>query len=297
VAVEGREELSGDGENPIKNPDTTDLEVMVTTGVVQGKRTQSRLWKVNGVGRRRLEVVGKLAAVLFRPEDLRLMEGSPSRRRTYLDTPLSLTYPQYAQALSKYEEVLRKRNRLLVSIKEGEMPKSVLPYWTQQLLQAGELLQDYRASYLLSATQLEFPLSFSVEYLPSLITPERLAEYADREILSGHTLIGPHKDDFDVKLPLPQFNGEAVSVATYGSRGQQRLAVLWLKQLEHTFLKEKRGVLPVWLLDDIMSELDDDSRGHVLRLMQDSQVILTSTHQDVVKLLNSEGFATQVLII
>lgn len=278
-----------------KKEENNDLEAMVTTGVVQGKKTQSRLWKVNGVGRRRLDVVGKLAAVLFRPEDLRLMEGSPSRRRTYLDTPLSLTYPQYAAALSKYEEVLKKRNKLLVSIKEGEMPRSVLPFWTQQLLEAGSTLQDHRATYLLSASQIEFPLHFSVEYLPSLITAERLAEYGDKEIMVGHTLIGPHKDDFEVKLPLSQFEGQAVSVATFGSRGQQRLAVLWLKQLEHTFLTQKRGTPPLWLLDDIMSELDETSKDHVLKLLKNSQVVLTSTDEQIASLLENVGLNVTLL--
>ncbi|MBL8032024.1 MAG: AAA family ATPase, partial [Candidatus Doudnabacteria bacterium] len=95
------------------NDERSELSVVLTRGVYMGKRTQKRRYLVDGVARTRAGMVGKLATVLFRPEDMRLIEGSPARRRNYLDETLSIAHPEYSRALTVYEASLKRRNRLL----------------------------------------------------------------------------------------------------------------------------------------------------------------------------------------
>jgi DNA replication and repair protein RecF len=262
----------------------TELEIMVTRGLVQGKRAASRLYSINQVRRRKKDFLGQLFAVSFRPEDMRLIEGSPGRRRQFMDTPLAMVSPAYAHSLKTYDQALRKRNKLLLAVREHEMPQTVLHYWNLQLIKHGQVLQEHRRELLAGFAGPEFPLQFSVEYQPSLISEQRIAEYQSRAIAAGHTLVGPHKDDLTVELTptdKPDFN-----VAVYGSRGQQRMAVLWLKVCELAYLTSKTDQPPLLLLDDILSELDHDMQSLVLSLLQNRQSIVTTTDPAILQNLN-----------
>lgn len=250
------------------------LELTITPGQVAGRRTAMRLWSVNKVRRRRGEFVGRLLAVVFRPEDMRLIEGSPPRRRQHLDWQLGLASPAYGSSLHTYTQALKKYNRLLQAVREQQMPLAVLSFWEQQLVKHGQVLQAQRQRALEHSAQVSFPLEFSVRYVPSVISAARIDEYRARAIAAGHALIGPHKDDFEVWL-----DGHDVSL--YGSRGQQRLAVLWLKLCELEYLMAERQDRPVLLLDDIFSELDDQSRHLVIEQLRHYQTIITTTDHQV----------------
>lgn len=269
---------------------TTEIEVMITRGTVQGRRTQALLYSVNKVRRRKKDAIMQWQSVVFRPEDLRLMEGSPSRRRQFLDGPLSQVFPAYAQALTNYEQTLTRRNKTLQSVRDGEMPRTVLHYWTQQLLLHGQLLQEYRRQLVAFAAEVSFPIQFSWHYQPSVLTAERVSEYAEREIAAGHTLIGPHKDDFMVKLhhwprqPAATIDQAGWPVSVYGSRGQQRLAVLWLKHIELLFIYQHLRQRPVLLLDDIFSELDDQTKLLIQQVIHDHQTVITTTDEELAQL-------------
>lgn len=279
-----------------------ELELLLTKGVVQGKKTQKRLFSVNGVRRRKKDFVGKLKSVIFKPEDMRLVEGSPSRRRAFIDSPLTLLYPEYVHSLSTYEQTLVRRNRLLQQVREGEQSKTVLHFWNNSLVKHGEVLQKLRVEMLQTFILLEFPVVFSVLYKPSVISPERQDEYLEREIAAGKTLIGPHKDDFEVILH--QWRGqdtqekmgkeEQFSVATYGSRGQQRLAVLWLKLCELQFIEQHHAEKPLLVLDDILSELDQESKLVVTDLLKSYQTILTTTQEADITLVQGILDATKL---
>lgn len=293
----------------VASDDKTELELTLTKGEVQGKKTALRLYAVNGVRRRKVDFTRHLTTVVFRPEDMRLIEGSPSRRREFLDAPLSLMDPEYHRSHTTYHQALTRRNKLLQQVRDGEQPQNILTYWNLTLVKHGEYLHQARRDFLEFCQSVLFPLQFTVEYDPSPISAERLAEYQPREIAAGHTLIGPHKDDVIVKLSLedlqqatlgeaipsewdwqtilqrsqkPQEKIETLPVSAYGSRGQQRLAVLWLKLCEYTFLKTKKGQPPLLLLDDILSELDHLSRQRVLELIGQGQTLLTTTEPKVV---------------
>lgn len=257
------------------------LEVMLTNGQLQGKRTRKRHFSVNDVKRSKAKFVGNLLTVVFRPEDMRLIEGSPKRRRDFMDKPLLLLDREYGRALNTYNGALLKRNRLLTQIREGEQPRSALTYWTLTILKHGELLQEKRREFLEFFKSVDFPVPFSVEYDLSAITEERLEKYADKEIAAGHTLIGPHKDDLIIKLSVESetTKEEKRDIALYGSRGQQRMGVLWLKTCELAFLEEKTGQRPILMLDDILSELDVKHRDLVLTLPDGQQTIITTASE------------------
>jgi DNA replication and repair protein RecF len=254
-----------------------ELEVLLTTGLVQGKRTQKRLFSVNGVRRRRRDFLGKLYTVVFRPEDMRLVEGSPSRRRTYLDTPLTMLNQRYDAALTTYDKALRQTNKLLEQIRDRRAPLNSLTFWNATLLKHGQYVQEQRRQLTSFINTVDFPLPFSLKYQPSIISEARLQEYQSRALAAGHMLIGPHKDDFVVSLQTSIANApELFDIAAFGSRGQQRMAVLWLKIAEQAFVKHQTQQQPLLLLDDILSELDPEVRAKVLQLLPYGQAIITS---------------------
>lgn len=267
-----------------------ELEVLLTRGKVQGRRTRKRHYSINETKRSKAKFTGQLLAVVFRPEDLRLIEGSTRRRRDFLDTPLSLISNEYQRSLKVYSQALTKRNKLLTQIREGEMPHSTLTYWTMTILKHGQLVQEKRRQFLETFSQVDFSLPFSVEYDASIINEARLEKYADREVAAGYTLVGPHKDDFLVKLAVSsESRGEEQrDIALYGSRGQQRLGVLWLKTCELAYLETERQQKPLLLLDDILSELDAEHRQLVMSLLDGHQVIITTAAQNIAQKIQAE---------
>ena len=271
-----------DVEDSLKNQsEEMKLEIMLTRGVVQGKRTQYRLFAINDVRRRKKDFLAFFKAVVFRPEDLRLVEGSPSRRRAFLDNALSMVSTDYAATLLKYEQTLKRRNRLLQKVNEGSEGREALHFWNINLVRYGEFSQIKRASLIDFIREVVFPFELNIAYLPSLISEKLLAEHLEKEIFLGHSLIGPHKDDFLLKFSQTEKGIDDLSLLAYGSRGQQRLGVLWLKIAELQFLTDKIGYQPVLLLDDILSELDIYSKEMVLNLLSNYQTILTTADADV----------------
>lgn len=282
-----------------------ELSVILTTGVYMGKRTPKRRYLVDGVARTRAGMTGKLSAVLFRPEDMRLIEGSPSRRRSYLDETLGMAHPEYTRALSVYEASLKRRNRLLDAIREGMARREQLSYWDLSIIKNGNIVSDYRRKYLAYLSQIKTSFGqYLLEYDASTISTSRLAQYSEAEVAVGYTLVGPHKDDFVIlntnnqapnsKQTLPAGrqvlnpndqirNGR--DLMKYGSRGEQRLAVLFLKLGHLQYIEEKLGIKPILLLDDIFSELDLEHRGKVVEMTQGRQTIVTSAEEEVARVM------------
>jgi DNA replication and repair protein RecF len=205
---------------------------------------------------------------MFRPEDMRLVEGSPSRRRAFLDATLSMVHQDYERALAVYEASLRRRNKLLDGMREGVVKREQLSYWDQSIIKNGNIMTDYRRDYLNYLSQLRTSFGdYLVEYDASTISPSRLLQYESAEVAVGYTLVGPHKDDFRI-MAKNQNTKESKQVdrdlMIYGSRGEQRLAVLFLKLGTLKYIEEKMGVKPILLLDDIFSELDEKLRIEVV---------------------------------
>lgn len=262
------------------------LEMTLTRGLVQGRRSQKRLYAINGARKRSQNFIGKFLAVVFQPEDMRLIEGSPSRRRKFVDSVIKLTEPTYFQSLRTYEQALKRGNKFLEQVREGKQPRSVLTYWEMLMVKHGQILQKKRQEFFTFLHTTGGPFAFDVRYLISEISPGLIDSHRERAIAAGHMLVGPHKDDFSVFFTEESLENK--DLAAYGSRGQQRLGVLWLKMGELQFLEQKRNQQPLLLLDDIFSELDEHSEGMVLELIGKYQTVLTTANAETKKFLEKK---------
>ncbi|MGI5827707.1 MAG: DNA replication/repair protein RecF [Patescibacteria group bacterium] len=263
------------------------LEVVLTHGTWQGKPVAKKRFVVNGVGKRRKDFMGRLKVVLFEPQDIQLVVGSPGHKRAYLDFVLSQIDWEYDRSLLSYQKGLRQRNKLLSAIAEGKAHENQLEFWNRLLIKNGEILRKKRDEYVTflntycSSAQfreimdrnLEDIPYFTFIYDPSTISPERLLKYHQAEIASSRTLIGPHRDTFSIF----QQNHKKRDLATYGSRGEQRMGVLALKMGELEFITQKTGKRPLLLLDDIFSELDKNHQKMVLNIITKQQTLIATT--------------------
>lgn len=259
------------------------LDVVLTRGIVLGKKTPLKKWSINGVSRRYIDFVGRMPAVLFWPEDMRLITGSPSRRREYFDTILSQTDRSYRRSLMTYEKALRVRNKLLRLIRDGErVNPEECSYWTDMLCLHGNVIHTARRQLIAAINETSFDTgetcSFTIHYDHSVISPDRIHHYYDAERAAGVTLVGPHRDDFF----LTKNHDHDAELHHFGSRGEQRLGVLWLKMAEMNFIENELRVSPLLLLDDIFSELDENHRSLVSRLVGNHQTIMTTTDRHFV---------------
>lgn len=263
-----------------KAADKKELEVLVTPGSVLGKKTATKRYAVNGVGKRMIDFVGCLRCVLFWPQDLELVTDSPSYRRRYLDRVLVQTDRKYRHALMTYEQALPRRNRLLEAICNGAASPKELLYWNELLIEHGTYLTGSRGRYIDFLNTYDTPVSsdllpdYQLLYDRSEISQVRLQQYSIEEIQAGMTLVGPHRDDIKFSIKNDQ---SLKDLAKFGSRGEQRLSVLWLKMGESAYMEEHTGEKPVLLLDDIFSELDPQHRKILNDLIGNRQTIVTTT--------------------
>ncbi|MCH7718344.1 MAG: DNA replication/repair protein RecF [Chloroflexi bacterium] len=267
------------------------------TARTRGRVLASKRLRVNGVARRQQDMVGQLTAVLFTTRDLELIDGAPSERRRFLDVTLSQLDPAYLQALQRYGKVITQRNALLRRIQDGAASPDELTFWDGELARDGGALLQQRsvavaalaehareAHRRLSGGQEELTVTYQPRLegwdgspsgaQPEAALQEALAAGRRRDIAAGVTLTGPHRDDLTFAL-----NG--VAAASFASRGQQRTAALALRLAEARFMAERKGDLPVVLLDDVLSELDENRRHAVLASLGEwDQLIITSADAD-----------------
>jgi len=265
--------------------------------------------RLNGRAVRAMDLVGTLRVVLFSPEDVALVSGPPSGRRRYLDVMISQVDTRYMRTLARYNRVHEQRNSLLKSLGQSRVDPdspavaSQLEFWDEELvtygasviarrmvsIQALSRFADARFETFGSTQTLgvayrpsvgeEAALAASegrfVEDLSAIIRNRYLEQLrANRrdELRRGITLYGPHRDDLVLTL-------DGRDLAAFGSRGQQRLAVVALKLGETDLMAQESGERPVVLLDDVLSELDAERREQLLAAVGalDAQIIITAT--------------------
>lgn len=258
--------------------DSFDLELQV---IREGDENKSRKKvKVNKVPKTINYFCGLFNSVLFMPEDIQLVTGSPSERRKYIDAILTQADMGYKKTLNAYGKAVKQRNKILEKINKEGRGWDEIDYWTVQVSKAGNILHEKRTEmfemmkpFMSSNTEKlnGSKLEIEIRYKKSELSAERFEKYQQREIGAKATLIGPHRDDFEIF-----FDGH--SVAEFGSRGQQRSVVLALKLSEIEYIEKKKGERPILLLDDIFSELDELHKEAVSNIIGDQQTILTSTH-------------------
>ncbi len=275
---------------------------LVLPGVEPSAGVRKRL-SVNGVPRRSATVAETARAVLFRPEEMLLLVGSPSDRRRFLDGIVAQRDRRAARDLTDVARVLAQRNALLRAIRAEEAELSALAFWDEQLALVGARVMRARLQVVAELTERigslhdavaapsERGTSVALDYvdglkeswpersLPSerLPTDEELAaayrrrigEVRQREAWNGMSLVGPQRDDLRAEL-----GGR--DVAAHASRGQQRTIILALK-LAETDLLGVEGPRPIVLLDDVFSELDPGRSARLSELLADrGQVIVTT---------------------
>ncbi len=252
--------------------------------------------RIDGVPKRALDLLGELKVVMFWPEDIDLIAGSPAGRRRYLDVMLCQVDRSYCSHLVQYNQVLERRNRLLRLLREAGGDLEQLTFWDVKLAEHGGALLARRLSAVTQlaglAAEFQSQLTAGGEALEmryrstlsdleagSAPVPAGLAERMlaalgsnrRREIAAGQTLVGPHRDDL-----LFTING--YDLRAFGSRGQQRTAALALKLAEAEFIRMQTGERPLLLLDDLMSELDAPRRRYMAELLAGThQAIITTT--------------------
>ncbi len=255
-----------------------DLEVVVTVGEVAGVRVQFKRYFVNGVAKRRADFVGNFPSVLFSPQDLEIVVGSPGLRRNFLDNVLDQTDRDYRIASLGFSKALKQRNALLEIAKEtGARHEKEFEYWDSLVIRNGNVITRKREEFInFLNSSMKSIFDFKIEYNKSLISKERLEEYKDAESATGVTLVGPHRDDFKVLFD------KKLELKSFGSRGQQRLGVLQLKLLELSYVHDNIDTKPIFLLDDVFSELDEGHINLILGIIHDQQTIVTTTHEEFI---------------
>ena len=248
------------------------------------------------------EMMGQFRAVLFFPEHLSLAKGGPAERRLFLNIAISQLDRVYIKALSDYGKNLENRNALLkMASKTGYLDQNELAAFSDRLALSAAAIYTRRISYIerlsfyaraharvMSGGREELTLFYEGD-LPTG-TEDVYGFYRDlfsseigREIAAGTTLFGPHRDDMEIKL------GE-LSLRSFGSQGQQRTAVLALKMAEGDVSRERTGEFPVFLFDDVLSELDEKRRAYILSDMGEKQMIMTACER-----AGTDGFVSNVI--
>lgn len=246
-------------------------------------------FKVDGVKKSRKDAQGFIKVVVFEPRDVDMFGKSPETRRKYFNMVLSQESSEYLDALDNYKKVLANKQKILQDAKAGRGTTEDLASWNDRLAEFGtqiiqerrrfvEFLNNRLAEVYSGITGFHRPVEVTYETLPGNTAEETLVAFKEkltslqaRELASGQSLVGPHRDDF-------RLHSEGVYLAPFSSRGELRSQVLALKILELEFLS-KGGDKPVLLLDDVMSELDENRRTYLLKYLQGRfQTFITTTH-------------------
>lgn len=260
------------------------------------KKDEKKGIAVNGIPLRRLgELLGTFYTVIFSPEDLSLIKNSPAERRRFIDMELCQLSSVYYYDLQQYYKVLKQRNNLLKRLVKEPKLKETIFIWDSQLIDYGKRIIKARRDFCAKAgvfARKNHELitggkeDFTAEYRPNCTEEDledKLKSSLERDIFTGSTGHGPHKDDM-------AFYVDGSDVRIFGSQGQQRTAALCLKLAEIDIIKEETGITPVMLLDDVLSELDENRQNFLLDMTNGIQSLITCTGiEDSVKKYTGEA--------
>ena len=262
------------------------------------KISNKKMIKVNGVIQKKIsDIIGKLNVVVFKPEDIKIVTDAPSVRRKYIDYLISSISKGYLENITKYKKVLEERNNLLKEIKIKLKGNRVLEKNDEDFLDVYdkllsklnceiynerkrviEKLNDYIYGIHLKLTEnyinneklhIKY-VSNVAEDIEKMYT--NLSKSRLNDINKGYTSLGIHRDDYIISI-------NSLDVSIYGSQGQKKSSIISLKLSELKVIEEVIGEKPVLLLDDYMSELDERRRLKFLDIIEDIQIIITTTHK------------------
>ncbi len=236
------------------------------------------------------DYISSFTVILFSPDDLELIKGSPSERRKFLNIEIGELDNKYVYYQNEYNNLVKNRNEYLKHIDIDKYNKEYLDIINNQIVEKSLKIYKYRFSFIKEMTKnlkriyLDiFNLNINIKYINtcdldeydetkiSNILLNKLTNNLKKEIILGSTQYGPHKDDFEIYL-------EDKNIKEYGSQGEQRLAILCIKLSELNIFKDIKNEYPVLLLDDVFSELDIEKRNKLIEIIDPNiQVFITST--------------------
>lgn len=285
------------------------------------RRGSRKKVEVNGLAAGSMsEAIGRFGAVVFSLGDVEIVRSAPEFRRRFLDIALSLAAPGYLEALRRYRAALAQRNEALRRLD----PAGVVDAWSERLIEAGSAIMAVRERWVATWADafdgyyraISGEGGSRLRYRPSIEAPARdegeeapgaddtlpsadriagwaerfgleLAASADRERRRGVTMVGPHRDD--LQLFSPPGEGDGHELRHFGSGGQQRTAAIALRLVEADSLRARQGREPLYLLDDVLAELDDSRSERVVELLdrgRSGQVIFTAPKRPDLPLRN-----------
>lgn len=262
------------------------------------KITNKKMIKINGVIQKKVsDIIGKLNIVVFKPEDIKIVTDSPTIRRKYIDFVISSISKSYLDNITKYKKVLEERNNLLKEIKirfKGskkllETDQNLLDVYDKILSKLNIDIYNERNKIInkLNTYIYDIHLKLTENYTKSenlhIKYVSNVAEDIEKmynnlsksrlnDISKGYTSLGIHRDDYIISI-------NSLDVSIYGSQGQKKSSIISLKLSELKVIEEVIGEKPVLLLDDYMSELDEKRRLKFLDIIEDIQIIITTTHK------------------
>jgi len=252
--------------------DKNDLEIEFLLG-------HKKVGKVNNVPAKLKEILGQAETVLFTVDDLEIVE-SPQKRRRFVNIFLSLLDKRYFYSLLEYQQSLKRRNKTLSLLKNRRSTPQEIDFWDEKIASLGASIIRKRKELISKLNNLlgESPTFFlssplRLKYNPKANTRDlllkELRSNLERDIILEQTTVGPHRDL--IKLEANKFDLEF-----FGSRGEKRAAIVELKRAEIELTKKEKNVVPILLLDDVFSELDERCRKNILNLVGNQQTILTA---------------------
>ena len=262
----------------------TKVEILLKNGV--GKAIRKDGCSV----RKTADLLDNIVIVIFSPEDLKIVKDEPEKRRRFIDRELSQIKPAYYDAYMHYRRALMERNSYL---KNDKIEESMLDIWDEGLIKYGALLMKYRSDFVDELSDISGNIHFSItngkervvlKYDPDIdiagdigtqeeFISRQLVASRENDIRRGSTTRGPHKDDISFII-------DNINVRNYGSQGQQRTCALSLKLAELEIIRNETGENAILLLDDVMSELDEERREYLIRALTDNQIFITTTDID-----------------
>lgn len=287
------------------------------TIVIRYSRDRGRFLEINGIRRERIsDVLGTLNIILFSPETLEVVKGSPAARRKFLDILLCQTDRQYLYELKRYNQLVKNKSAALKKGKNEKKYEETLPVWNEHISQTGakiavmrmkalKALDGYMKNEVSSITSgqeksslkyktfCEIDENANEDFFREQLS-ETLKKGMDKEISISQCIYGPHRDDFEILL-----NG--LNSRQFCSQGQQRTLALSLIMAELLYTEEIKGEKPVLLLDDVLSELDSGRQEYLVKGLAEVQTVITTTDdlpysglkvKDIRKFLVKEGTVT-----
>lgn len=254
--------------------------------------------KYNRVELERLsDYIGQLNVVMFAPEDLDLIKGNPQTRRKFLDLEIGQISKEYLFNLQNYKKILKQRNDLLKNMqKSKQQDLMLLDIITEQLITYLEPIVQLRQQFIdeinvfVEAIYKELSKTkqiFTIKYVPSIskdFENEIKSKY-QYDIITGNTNIGLHRDDIEFYL-------DKQLVKTHGSQGELRTAVLSVKLALVEFIKKHKNNYPILLLDDVLSELDENRQNNLITFINNkTQTIITTTNINDINLEKIDDYA------